>query len=241
MSILPVSTQATSSTATEGDVKSFLAAMRDFVAEFLGTDSANKVAALALMGSAMNGTVGKTVNYTVVSADRGKVLRCSGNITINIAAAATLGDGFVFAVWNNGTGTVTIDPNLSEQIDGAVSKQILAGKFALVYCDSARFVTVGSLGFNDLLAMGGDSGVNYRRLPGGLTVQWGSAIFPPNGSPGIINFPVDFQTACFYVDARPNQASSANGQTYNYTKTGFTAMSLSNPSTATFNWIASGY
>lgn len=241
MSLLPSSSSATSPTATEGDVKSFLSGLRLFISDFLGTDSANKSAALALLGSSLNGTLVKTTNYTIVSADRGKVIRCTGNITINVAPSADLGDGFVFAVWNTGTGIVTIDPNLSETIDGGVTKQILKDKFALVYCDGSRFATVGSIGFDDLLAMGGDSSGNYRRIPGGITIQWGSAVFPPSGSPSIINFPVEFSTACFYVDARPNAATSSNGSTYNYTKTGFTAMSLSNPSTQTFNWIAFGY
>ena len=113
MTALLASTTATSPTATEGDVKTYLANLREFMADLLGTDSANKAAVQGLLGNLMNGKITKTGAYTVVGADRGKVIDCTGTWTMNIAAAATLGDGFSFAIRNSGTGAITIDPNLS--------------------------------------------------------------------------------------------------------------------------------
>ena len=143
MTALLASTTATSPTATEGDVKTYLANMREFIADLLGTDSANKAAVQGLLGNILNGKVTKTGSYTVVAADRGKVLDCSGTWTLSISSAATLGDGFSFAIRNSGTGAITIDPNLSETINGLTTFAIGGGEFVIVYCDGIGFSTVG--------------------------------------------------------------------------------------------------
>lgn len=143
MTTLLASTTATSSTATEGDVKALLTNLRDYIAGTLGTDTANKGAIHGLLGSMLNGQIVKTGAYTVVDADRGKVINCSGTWTLNITAAATLGDGFTFAVRNSGTGAITIDPTLGETINGMATLVVGAGDFVIVYCDGAGFSTVG--------------------------------------------------------------------------------------------------
>lgn len=143
MTALLASTTATSPTATEGDVKTYLTNLREFIADLLGTDSANKAAVQGLLGNVLNGKITKTGAYTVVAADRGKVIDCSGTWTMNIAAAATLGDGFSFAIRNSGTGAITIDPNLSETINGLTTFVIGGGDFVIVYCDGVGFSTVG--------------------------------------------------------------------------------------------------
>ncbi|MGL6245654.1 hypothetical protein [Pseudomonas sp.] len=160
MTVLQSATVATSPTATEGDVKSFLTNLRAFMADFLGMDSANKQAALALMGTLLNGSASKTATYTVLPTDRGKVLRCSGTFTVNAAAAATLGDGFSFAIWNIGTGVITVDPNLNEAINGALTMTVSPGKLAIIYCDGAGFVSVGGID------TGPGSGLNADLLDG---------------------------------------------------------------------------
>lgn len=143
MTALLASTTATSPTATEGDVKTYLANLREFIADLLGTDSANKAAVQGLLGNILSGKVNKTGAYTVVSADRGKVLDCTGTWTLSISSAATLGDGFSFAIRNSGTGAITIDPNLSETINGLTTFVIGGGEFVIVYCDGIGFSTVG--------------------------------------------------------------------------------------------------
>jgi hypothetical protein len=147
MTTLLTTTAAVASTATEGDVKNLLTNLRAYIADLLGTDSANKGAALALLGAALNGSVAKTGAYTVVAADRGKVISCNGTFTLTVQAAATLGDGFVFGVLNAGSGTITIDPNISEQIDGQLTKVIgVGGGLTLIYCNGTSFSTVSGSG-----------------------------------------------------------------------------------------------
>jgi len=155
---LPPSSDFTGSSVTEGGFKTALTSLRNFLAGLLGTDENNKVAALTALGALMNSGLTKTGAYTVVAADKGKVIRCNGTFTLSITAAATLADGFAFAVLNEGTGTITIDPNGSELIDGATTKALAAGKLAIVYCNGSSFTTVGSI------ATGSGSGLDADTL-----------------------------------------------------------------------------
>lgn len=145
MTTLLASSTATSSTATEGDVKSFLTNLRDVIAGYLGTDTANKALALATLGANLNGSLAKTSAYTVVEADRGKVITYSGTggVTVSLSAVATLGDGFVFAIANNSSGNITIDPNLSEQINGASTYVVQPTETIIVFCDGAKWMLFG--------------------------------------------------------------------------------------------------
>lgn len=60
--------------------------------------------------------VTKTGTYTATTSD-GLIL-CNGTFTINLPTAASVGAGWVYQIKNIGTGTVTIDGNASETIDG---------------------------------------------------------------------------------------------------------------------------
>lgn len=71
-------------------------------------------------------TVAKTANYTVVEADRDKLVlvdATSGAVTISLLAAATAGDGFQIAVkkTDSSGNAVTVDANGTETIDGSLT------------------------------------------------------------------------------------------------------------------------
>lgn len=159
MPTLPSSTDITSASATEGSAKVWFSSVRSFIASLLGTDGTQKTAQVAL-GTPMHGSIPKSGAYTVLQADRGKVIRCTGTWTLSISAAAVLADGFVFCVYNEGAGTITVDPNLSELIDGELTKTIPAGKMALIYCDGTKFSMVGAI------ATGSGSGLDADLLDG---------------------------------------------------------------------------
>lgn len=146
MTTLLASSSATNASATEGDVKAFLDNLRTFIADFLGTDSANKAAALQSLGAILSGRVAKSGAYTVVAADKGKVIDCTGTWTLSITAAATLGDGFSFGIRNSGSGAITVDPNLTEQIGGQSTLVVGAGEFLIIYCDGVGFWVAGGSG-----------------------------------------------------------------------------------------------
>lgn len=64
MALLPPSTDYTGPTVDQGNKKTFVAAMRTFVADLLGTDSGNKAAARAALGAA---TVDSSPIYTTTN------------------------------------------------------------------------------------------------------------------------------------------------------------------------------
>lgn len=124
-----------------------------------GTSTGAQLTAAGSIGSALraasllNSRLAKTAAYTVVAADKGKVIDATtGTWTLSLTAAATLGDGFHFAVFNSGSGVITIDANASETIQDAAStattKTLAQGEGGIVFCDGANFkfykITVGA-------------------------------------------------------------------------------------------------
>lgn len=185
MTNLLASSTATGPTATEGDVKTYLANLRTFIADLLGTDSTNKAAVQGLLGNILNGKIAKTSAYTVVAADRGKVIDCSGAWTLSITAAATLGDGFCFAVVNSGSGIITIDPNLSESVNGIVTYAILPTETVLVFCDGTKFILFGKAPASIVNSIAGFTGdVSGSQLISSLygTLVAGNKFIPAVGS-----------------------------------------------------------
>lgn len=147
MALLPPSSDLTGASVTEGGFKAALTTLRVFLNDLLGADSANKVAARAALGVALNGTVAKSAAYTAVAADCGKVINCTtGTFTITLTSALALGDGWNVSVANTGTGEITINTSLSQLIDGAASVKVPAGSSKLVYCTGTQFATVGGGG-----------------------------------------------------------------------------------------------
>ncbi len=72
-----------------------------------------------------------TANYTVVSGDLGKIFTTTTAIIVTLPSAATVGSGFYFTVYNNGTAqdtNVTLTPNGAETIDVLTSQIIRRGE-----------------------------------------------------------------------------------------------------------------
>jgi len=178
MTTLLDSATATGASATEGDVKSLLTNLRDYIAGTLGTDTANKGAIAGLLNLLLGGRVAKTGAFTLGAAERGQVMDCSGTWVMTLTAAATLGDNFTFAVRNSGTGAITIDPNLAEQIQGQTSVVISSGEFVIIYCDGVAFNLVGgsSLPAGSMVPYGGTA------APAGYLLCYGQVISRTNYS-----------------------------------------------------------
>lgn len=84
----------------------------------------------------------KTGAYTIVAGDLGKIINCtSGTFTVSLTAAATLGSGFNVTIWNTGTGTITIDPNASETIDGVTTIVLYQGEGTQIVCNGTNWET----------------------------------------------------------------------------------------------------
>lgn len=83
-------------------------------------------------------------NYTALAADRAKTLVWTGGAgTLSFSATATLGDNWFVLVRNNGTGTLTLDPNSGELINSSSTLDLQPGDSAIVNCSGSQLYTVG--------------------------------------------------------------------------------------------------
>lgn len=63
--------------------------------------------------------------------------------TLALTAAATLGDNWFMLVRNGGSGNLSIDPDGSEEINGAASIQLAPADSCMICCSGTAFYTVG--------------------------------------------------------------------------------------------------
>lgn len=81
----------------------------------------------------------KSANYTAVSSDNNATIRFTGAYTLSLDDAATLGASWSVNVAAGG-GTVTIDPDASETVNGLSTLKIYDGQSASIFCDGSNFV-----------------------------------------------------------------------------------------------------
>jgi hypothetical protein len=77
---------------------------------------------------------------------------CTNSPTLSLLSAATAGEGFYFTVVNEGSGTVTIDPDASETIAGASTLAIAPDQGGIIICDGSAWQFFGTVGFPTLAA-----------------------------------------------------------------------------------------
>mgnify|MGYP001610083834 CR=1 FL=1 len=86
----------------------------------------------------------KAGNYTLVANDRAQLIVSTGGaITFAFTTATTLGANWFTLVRNDGTGTLTLNPNGAETIDGSATLALAVGESCFVVCDGSNFRTVG--------------------------------------------------------------------------------------------------
>lgn len=109
-------------------------ALRQLMADLA---TARTDAALAAMTYAT-----KSSGYSVVVADRGKLIDCTAAVELELPAVATAGAGFYFVAKGNG-GDVTLDPNGSENINGSSTSAVVSdGSSAFVICNGSAWFTM---------------------------------------------------------------------------------------------------
>lgn len=78
--------------------------------------------------------------HTQAAGDRGKMYDCTNSPTITLLAAATAGAGFTFGVINTGSGTVTLDGNGAETINGSATLTLAPDTGGMFVCDGSNWV-----------------------------------------------------------------------------------------------------
>lgn len=82
-----------------------------------------------------------TTNDTVELTDNGGLIDCTtGTFTLTLPAAATAGNGFNVRVLNSGSGTITVDGDGSETINGAANKTLAQYQCVHVFCNGTGWV-----------------------------------------------------------------------------------------------------
>lgn len=82
----------------------------------------------------------KTTSYAMDLTDNGKLIDCtSGSFTVTLPAAAVAGNGFNVRVINTGAGTITLDGDGSETINGAANKSLAQYQSVHVICNGTSW------------------------------------------------------------------------------------------------------
>jgi hypothetical protein len=85
-----------------------------------------------------------TNGYTFLASDRAQTkVWSSGTGTVNLPAAASVGDNYFFLLKNNGTGSLTVDCSGAEVIDLGLTKTFAPDESAFIICTGTSWVTVG--------------------------------------------------------------------------------------------------
>lgn len=114
----------------------------------------------------------KSANYTIALTDAFRWIHATADMTLSLTAAATLGDGFEFYVDAIG-GSVTLDPNGSELINGLTTETVHQFERYKVCCNGTAFYTYNLTQKNS----------RARFLPanvlGSYTLAYSTTITPP--------------------------------------------------------------
>lgn len=120
-----------------------ITALSAFIGSLL--NDADQATALSTLGALLNGILSKSAAYSIVAADRGKLIDCTTGtwaLSFDPTTATGLGAGFVFAVRNDGAGVITLTPT-SGTLDGAATVDLAAGESCFVFCDGTNAKTIG--------------------------------------------------------------------------------------------------
>lgn len=163
-----------------------------------------------------NTIITKTTTYTTVAGDDGKVIECTGTFTITLLAAATAGAGFTQIITNVGTGTITVDGNASETINGYTTLVLGVNESIFIACDGSNWAgTFSTNQHNSVEAITGaetvaigDRGRVYNVTSGTFSV---TLLAAATAGEGFVFTVVNQGTGVVTLDG--NSAETINGQT----------------------------
>lgn len=138
MTALPPTSEITAGTTTQAGAKAWFGNLRSFLSGLLGEDG-TVATALATLGALAGRVQSLGSAASLVADDRGKVILATGAWSLGLPAVASAGAGWSAFVVNTGSGTITLDPSGSEQINSATTIPLPAGMMALIVCDGTAW------------------------------------------------------------------------------------------------------
>ncbi|MBF0416712.1 MAG: tail fiber domain-containing protein [Magnetococcales bacterium] len=144
MATIPPLLDLTGSSRSKGEARAWFSSFITVVTDLIGFDG-TVATALATLKVPFSAYAAKTTTYAVVEADRGKVIDAtSGTFSVTLLEAATAGAGFQVTIRNSGSGTVTVDPNSSETVNGAATLALAQGESVQLVCTGSAWVSAAA-------------------------------------------------------------------------------------------------
>lgn len=88
-------------------------------------DSINSSVDAAFSGLFLSTIDDKAVNFTAGTGDDGKMFNCTSAITVTLPPAASATEGYHICIFNSSSGTITVDGDGSETINGAANVTLI--------------------------------------------------------------------------------------------------------------------
>lgn len=141
MTNFPPVSDFTGSSVTEGGFKIAFGELHGFLTGLLGAtgDPIDARGTLGLLGRAVEA---KSAAYTVTAADCGKVFEASQTWPLSLPPTAIAGAAFFFTLVNAGAGTITIDPDGSELINGAATLEVGPRQAGMFICNGSGWLSL---------------------------------------------------------------------------------------------------
>lgn len=132
-----------------------------------------------------------STNTIITLVYEGYLLNVTSAVTLSLIDAATAEEGFLFGVKNSSSGTVTIDPDESELIDGSATLSIPPGYSAIISCNGTEwysfFLIPQELRVQTLRASGA-GGVVVQNSAGGVVLTSGASAGLVTSFSGPVNY-----------------------------------------------------
>ena len=146
MTAIPAKSALTGSSVTEGDFKTALETLIDYLTGMLGS-SGTQAEALQRLGALGGAVTLRTAATAITAGDRGKLFACVyGPWTISLPSCAVVGNGFSVAIANCDRGVINISPYGSNAVVGLSEGQLVMGQSITIVSDGANWIVMGSNG-----------------------------------------------------------------------------------------------
>lgn len=147
--------------------------------------------------------ISTAVTYNVIASNNNNMIIGTATLTLNLLAATTAGEGFFIIVKNDGSGTVTIDPNGTETINGSTTLTMEAGESATIICNGSEWYSL----FLSTVNLDGDNAFSGDNSHSGAETFTGTILTPDDGELTIATGVITATGAYHTVDTEGDAAS----------------------------------